>query len=168
MPLIENNNFIDNKKKEKNKGQIYIDDNIFKKLFFLWSYQTLFIKFSKTNYKLNYSKNSSKLFIDNFNNNRTFIIKPSNFFLVIFKTNLSKMILILFLSFSTMIFEILQYVFLRVLMESFSNKSKSNIIEDKIKYSILFLTSRLLSSFSNRHRIFLENILSSIISNQII
>ena len=168
MPLIENNNFIDNKKKEKNKGQIYIDDNIFKKLFFLWSYQTLFIKFSKTKYKLNYSKNSSKLFIDNFNNNRTFIIKPSNFFLVIFKTNLSKMILILFLSFSTMIFEILQYVFLRVLMESFSNKSKSNIIEDKIKYSILFLTSRLLSSFSNRHRIFLENILSSIISNQII
>ena len=42
MHLIENN-FIDNKKEEKNKGQIYIDDNIFKKLFFLWSYQTLFL-----------------------------------------------------------------------------------------------------------------------------
>ena len=53
-------------------------------------------------------------------------------------------------------------------MESFSNKNMSNILEDKIKYTILFLTSRLFYSFSNRHRIFSENILSSIISNQVI
>ena len=174
MNLLEKNDINRNKinNNEKKKRLLYMNENCINKLFFHWSFKTLYEKFSQKKYILNYSKHSSQLFINNFNNyndKKTILITPSNLFLVIFKTNLSSIIIILFLSFSTIIFQILQYVFLRTLMESFSNNiNTNNILKGKIKNSILFLISRILYSFSNRHRIFLENILSSIISNQII
>ena len=174
MNLLDKNNINEDKinYNEKKMRLLYMNENCINKLFFHWSFKTFYEKFSKKKYILNYSKHSSQLFINNFNNyndKKTILITPSNLFLVIFKTNLSSIIIILFLSFSTIIFQILQYVFLRTLMESFSNNiNTNNILKGKIKNSILFLISRILYSFSNRHRIFLENILSSIISNQII
>ena len=174
MNLLDKNNINEDKinYNEKKMRLLYMNENCINKLFFHWSFKTFYEKFSKKKYILNYSKHSSQLFINNFNNydgKKSFLITPSNLFLVIFKTNLSTIIVILFLSFSTIIFQLLQYVFLRTLMDSFSNNiNTNNIFIRKIKNATLFLISRILYTFSNRHRIFLENILSSVISNQII
>ncbi len=92
MNLIEKNDIKRNKinNNEKKKRLLYMNENCINKLFFHWSFKTLYEKFSQKKYILNYSKHSSQLFINNFNNyndKKTIIITPSNLFLVIFSYN---------------------------------------------------------------------------------
>ena len=162
---IKGNEFLKEKIELKPKN-IYIDDNIFNKIFFIWNIKSTYIERSKNieDYHFNYYS------LINSKNIISFINREYNFsFFTFYKTILAKnkllIIITIFLAILSGIFDFLQYMFLKSLLSMFNN-SFSEILD---YYSLIlkFIAFKILHNIIQKNLYFYENYLPIIISNEI-
>ena len=160
-----NNKIDDINFKQKN---IYIDNNIFNKIFFIWNIKTTYLDKNKNieDYQFNYySLINNKIY------NSSISKKNYNYtFLTFYKAILSKNIFIIFitiiLAILSGVLDFVQYLFLRDLLSLVNNNS----FFDTSKYFILclkFISLKILHTIIQKNLYFYENYLPVIISNEI-
>ena len=162
---IKENEFLKEKIELKPKN-IYIDDNIFNKIFFIWNIKSTYIERSKNieDYHFNYYS------IINSKNIISFINREYNFsFFTFYKTILAKnkllIIITIFLAILSGIFDFLQYMFLKSLLSMFNNSFSESF--DYYSLILKFIGFKILHNIIQKNLYFYENYLPIIISNEI-
>ena len=140
---------------EQDTKFLYSSSSLLSRLFFFWSYLT--IKSPITLFS-SYTAKLPSFPLHNFNKD----VSSMSIMFSIFKLHKANIIKVILLSLFTVICENVQFISLRYLMLSFTSSDHS-----KVLYGIVFIISRLLYSFSNRHEKFNSIVLSTNISNQL-
>ena len=140
---------------EQDTKFLYSSSSLLSRLFFFWSYLT--IKSPITLFS-SYTAKLPSFPLHNFNKD----VSSMSIMFSIFKLHKANIIKVILLSLFTVICENVQFISLRYLMLSFTSSDHS-----KVLYGIIFIISRLLYSFSNRHEKFNSIVLSTNISNQL-
>ena len=162
---IEENEFLKEKIELKPKN-IYIDDNIFNKIFFIWNIKSTYIERSKNieDYHFNYYS------LINSKNIISFINREYKFsFFTFYKTILAKnkllIFITIFLAILSGIFDFLQYMFLKSLLSMFNNSFSERL--DYYSLILKFIAFKILHNIIQKNLYFYENYLPIIISNEI-
>ena len=145
---------------------IYIDDNIFNKIFFIWNIKSTYIERSKNieDYHFNYYS------IINSKNIIQFINRDYNFsFFSFYRIILMKNKLLIFITITLAvlsgIFDFLQFLFFKSLLSVFNNSFSNSF--NYYPLILKFISFKILHNIIQKNLYFYENYLPIIISNEI-
>ena len=156
------------RKKESKPKNIYIDNNIINKIFFIWNIKSTYFERSKNieEYHFEYYPliNSKKSNNNNINNENQFSF--CSFYKTILSRNKFITFITIFVAVLSGIFDFLQYIFLKSLLSMINNNSSIDTSEYYI-FIIKFICFKIIHNIIQKNLYFYENYLPLIISNDI-
>jgi len=165
IDIKENETFLrEIKSKPKN---IYIDDNIISKIFFIWNIKSTYIEKSKTpeDYSFDYySLINSKNVISFVNND--FYFSFFSFYKTILLRNKFNVFITIFLAVLSGILDFLQYMLFQDLLSMVNNHFSDNF--QYYLVALKFIIFKLIHNIIQKNLYFYENYLPILISNEII
>jgi len=153
-------------KKELKPKNIYIDDNLFNKIFFIWNIKSTYIERSKNieDYHFNYySIINSKNIIQFINRDYNFSF--FSFYRIILMKNKLLVFITITLAILSGIFDFLQFLFFKSLLSIFNNSISKSF--NYYPLILKFIAFKILHNIIQKNLYFYENYLPIIISNEI-
>ena len=155
------------RKKESKPKNIYIDNNLINKIFFIWNIKSTYFERSKNIEEYHfeyYPLINSKKSNNNINNENQFSF--CSFYKTILSRNKFITFITIFVAVLSGIFDFLQYIFLKSLLSMINNNSSIDTSE-YYNFIIKFICFKIIHNIIQKNLYFYENYLPLIISNEI-